>query len=343
MLTMFPTRKLTLAFATVALGSTAMAQNPICDAGGTMQPNGSTYYPAECNGPLATVQLDGTASSGTGTLTFFWSICPEGGIDDPFSPTPVVSLDMTGSCMEECGGIQLTVTDDNGSSTCKTAILITDTLPPVITCPPDVIVAAGDPTDPSATGSATADDMCAGSVPVTYSDVVVGNVITRTWSADDGCGVATCDQTITIEEPPVEEGPGLDIKPTSCPNPIQVNSGGVVPVALTGALDFDVTQVDTSSLLLARDDGVGSPIAPSGSKFPIADTAQPFTGELCDCHTFGGDGYDDLNMKFDKQELVSAFLLAGEANKTYLQLNLTGMLLDGTPFEVSDCIRVQNK
>ena len=339
-----PKQLLALTLAPLALGTGAIAQNPVCDPGGIMQPNGTSYYPAECNGPLATVQLDGTASTGTGTLSFFWSICSEGLIDDPTSPMPTITLDMTGSCLEECGGIILTVTDDNGSSSCQTAVLIQDTLPPVITCPPDVIVAAGDPTDPSATGMATADDQCAGPIPTTWNDAVNGNVITRTWSADDGCGTATCVQTITIEEePPVEEGPGLDIKPTSCPNPINVKSGGVVPVALTGSAGFDVTQVDTSSLLLMRNDGVGSAIAPKSKKFPIADTAQPFTGELCDCHTFGGDGWDDLNMFFDKKALVSAFQLAAEANKTYLQVDLHGLLLDGTAFVVSDCIRVQNK
>jgi hypothetical protein len=186
-------------------------------------------------------------------------------------------------------------------------------------------------------------DACAGVVPVTYLDVVANNVITRTWSADDGCGSASCVQTITIEEPPPEGDPGLDIKPTSCPNPVNVNSKGVIPVALTGAASFDVGEVDRDTLMLVRNDGVGGAVAPVSGRMRISDTATPFEGELCECHGYGADGFDDLNMKFTKVDFVSILQLGGVAHKTEIQLDLHGQLLDGTAFTVSDCIRVLNK
>jgi len=307
---------------------------PICDPG-------KPVYKVECTGPTTSVQLDGTGSTGTGRLTFFWAeSCPNAYFDDPTSPMPILTLEV-GSCFEECGGIKLTVTDSTGSSTCGTAVVVVDTTPPELTCPPNVTVGAGEPTDPDHTGTATASDACAGALAVTWEDEVVENVITRTWSTTDGCFPQTCVQTITIEAG--EEEPGLDIKPTSCPNPINVKSKGVIPVAITGASGFDVGLIDPSSLLLSRHDGVGGSVAPVEGRMRISDTATPFSGELCDCHGYGADGFLDLNMKFVKQDVVSALLLASVPDKTTLQLDLSGKLMDGSPFTVSDCIRVHSK
>ncbi|MCZ6735823.1 MAG: hypothetical protein O7C65_08545, partial [Planctomycetota bacterium] len=71
----------------------------------------------------------------------------------------------------------------------------------------------------------------------------------------------------------------LDIKPSACPNPFNRSSHGVLPVALVGAKDFDVTEVDISSLLLSRADGVGGGVAPNegppGPHSVFADVATP--------------------------------------------------------------------
>jgi hypothetical protein len=40
--------------------------------------------------------------------------------------------------------------------------------------------------------------------------------------------------------------------------------------------------------------------------------------------------------------MASSFALAGVADMSYLTLELTGLLLDGTPFVARDCIRVQH-
>jgi hypothetical protein len=42
----------------------------------------------------------------------------------------------------------------------------------------------------------------------------------------------------------------IDIKPQSFPNPLNVKSKGVLPVAILGTEDFDVSEIDVSSILL---------------------------------------------------------------------------------------------
>jgi hypothetical protein len=317
---------------------------PVCDHGGP--------YVVECNGQSSNAVLDGTGSfdpDGT-PLTFFWfEECPTGAFIDPTSPTPTLVIDMTGSCLRSCF-IQLRVTSGGQTTVCNTTVKIEDTTPPVITCPPDVLnLPPGSPTDPGSTGTATATDTCNPNPIVTHSDVTVPGAngaftITRTWQADDGCFQPTCDQIISVlgTKPP-PGNPGLDMHPTSCPNPLAVqNSNGRVPAALCGADDFDVTEVDFSSLILTRHDGVGTGVAPIASFHVIADTATPFEGTLCDCHTLAGDGTDDLNLKFLRSTMIANFQLINVPNNTYLQVDLSGQLNDGTPFVVSDCIRVLN-
>ncbi|MDX1407885.1 MAG: hypothetical protein R3330_07120, partial [Saprospiraceae bacterium] len=99
-----------------------------------------------------------------------------------------------------------TATDDCGNSTsCVQFITIVDTSDPMISCPEDVTVECGDATDPSATGTATASDIC-GATSVDFADSFspgCGNTgtITRVWTATDDCGNSTsCVQTITIED-----------------------------------------------------------------------------------------------------------------------------------------------
>lgn len=136
----------------------------------------------------------------------------------------------------------------------------------------------------------------------------------------------------------------LDIKPGSCPNSFNRESKGVLPVALVGTDTFDVSQVDIDSLELGRADGVGGSVQPNegppGPHSVIEDVATPFDGELCECHDLDGDGIDDLSMKFRSQDLVEALELDSLPGGGLVELCLTGTLLDGTPFEACDCIRL---
>ena len=137
--------------------------------------------------------------------------------------------------------------------------------------------------------------------------------------------------------------PGLDIKPGSCPNPFNPNSNGVLPVALVGTGAFDVSQVDLSTLLISREDGVGGSVPPNegppGRHSVIEDVASQFRGLLCDCHALTGDGIDDLSMKFRSAELADVLQLT-VPEPDPIKLCVRGNLVDGTAFGACDCIRL---
>jgi hypothetical protein len=100
--------------------------------------------------------------------------------------------------------ILLEVIDKAGASdTNEVTIIVQDTTPPDIICPPDVTLECPADTTQSATGKATATDTC-GAATITHSDLwqpSCGNAgtLTRTWTATDESGnTSTCVQTITV-------------------------------------------------------------------------------------------------------------------------------------------------
>ena len=136
----------------------------------------------------------------------------------------------------------------------------------------------------------------------------------------------------------------LDIKPGSCPNPLNRNSHGMMPAAILGTDVFDAAQIDISSVLISRADGVGGSAAPNegppGPHSVLEDVGTPFDGESCDCHELQGDGVVDLLMHFQTQEVVEALELDDLPPGTFVELTVTGVLLDKTPFAANDCIRL---
>ena len=91
---------------------------PVCNAGGP--------YAAECNGPIASVQLDGTGSYHPHGLTirFRWQIeCGSGWLDDPTSPTPTLYHPMD-ACSIACGRVDLIVLSATGSSTSSAFVCV---------------------------------------------------------------------------------------------------------------------------------------------------------------------------------------------------------------------------
>jgi hypothetical protein len=136
----------------------------------------------------------------------------------------------------------------------------------------------------------------------------------------------------------------LDVKPGSCPNSYNRSNGGVLPLALVGTAEFDVTQIDLSSVRLSRADGVGGEVAPilagHGPGPSVEDVATPFDGALCDCHELQGDGIPDLSLKFRTLNVVAALELEGLDPGETPELAVRGNLADGTPFQGTDCVRL---
>lgn len=121
----------------------------------------------------------------------------------------------------------------------------------------------------------------------------------------------------------------VDIKPGSCPNAVNIKKKGVMTVAVLGSADFDVHDIDASSVQLA---------GKASQKAMIDDVSTPYDGNACGCTDEGGDGYDDLVLKFSSPDFMG--LLAGSSFRQEQTLRLTGFLTDGTPISGSDCVVV---
>jgi hypothetical protein len=98
--------------------------------------NANGPYQHECGGDMTVVPLNGTGSSDPDSdepLDYFWeTTCPDGSFDDPYSPTPILTVRTSGACSVLCG-VVLTVTDNDGQSDSDSAdVTIQDFTPPTI-------------------------------------------------------------------------------------------------------------------------------------------------------------------------------------------------------------------
>ncbi|MFC1968213.1 hypothetical protein ACFLVX_02330 [Chloroflexota bacterium] len=154
----------------------------------------------------------------------------------------------------------------------------------------------------------------------------------------------------TIIEKPVPRP--IDIKPTSCPNPLNLKSKGVLPVAVLGTADFDVTLIDPETLEIGffgpGSDPFDPIVPPDKKKIAVEDVATPYTGELVDCSSCteeGPDGYPDLTLKFDKEDVIEGILerIPNIEDGDCLMLSVRGQHYDGRAFIGSDMVRIINK
>jgi hypothetical protein len=115
----------------------------------------------------------------------------------------------------------------------------TDKVNPDIDCPKDVKVSCTSSLAPSVTGTATATDNYS-AVTITYTDVTVGNKVTRTWKATDAAGnFATCQQTITVGEPfstSLSSVPNSNVYTGEVPTNLYLGYGAQSTTLKTGSL-----------------------------------------------------------------------------------------------------------
>jgi hypothetical protein len=131
----------------------------------------------------------------------------------------------------------------------------------------------------------------------------------------------------------------VDIKPGSWPNPINKRSRGVFTVAICGTEDFDVTTIDPATIEITIE-GLEVGVSPVGWSYE--DAATPYTGEPGGGHDLEGDGYLDLVLKFDTQEVVNTLELC-QYNGEKIPLIISGNLceeFDGTPIQGEDYVRI---
>ncbi|MCC6963509.1 MAG: VCBS repeat-containing protein [candidate division Zixibacteria bacterium] len=151
----------------------------------------------------------------------------------------------------------------------------------------------------------------------------------------------------------------LDIKPGSCPNPLNTRANGpcaraedasetefalekpkpthpqpsraVLPVAILGTENFDVTSIVVSSLTL---EGVPA------LRWGLEDVSSPVVvgAEDCECTESGVDGLLDLTLKFDRSAVIEAL---GEVyDGDIIPVTVSGTLTDGRPLTATDCVLI---
>lgn len=129
----------------------------------------------------------------------------------------------------------------------------------------------------------------------------------------------------------------FDVKPAGWPNPINTKSKGVTPVAILGTEEFDVSTIDVGSIYLDLPEGIASPVS-----YGYEDVTQP-AGTAWECNDTenGADGYMDLTLKFNTQELVEGL---GEVNDgDELVITIKGSTFDGPDLVGDDCILILKK
>jgi trimeric autotransporter adhesin len=130
----------------------------------------------------------------------------------------------------------------------------------------------------------------------------------------------------------------VDILPNSCPNPLSVGMSGMLPVAILGTGDIDVTEIDPETVML---EGVA---ASDWSLMDVATPYEPYVGKPFDqyaCSTFGPDEFVDLVLYFDRVAVGAA--LGPVSDGDVLILQLTGEYTNGTLIVGEDVIRIIDK
>jgi hypothetical protein len=217
-----------------------------------------------------------------------------------------------------------------------------------ISCTVDTCVAGACAHEPS-------DDLCQDGLACNGQETCDPN------SGCEGGDPVLCDPGEVCAEPagvcvPAPEGcfRTLVIKGGACPSPYNPSSSGVLPVDLVGDEDFDVTEIDLSSLELRRCDGIGGaahPLdGPPGPGTEFVDQRSPNDAEVscadgidCACEAEGEngpDGFLDLKLKFNRPEITNALQLDEFSGDDIVVLELSGVTESGESFCARDCIRI---
>jgi len=232
-------------------------------------------------------------------------------------------------------------TDDGGQVGSDDVLVTVNNVAPTVDAGPDATVLSGDSyafsgsfADPGVVdapwsyvvGWGLGADLVGGVYsqhqPITDTRVfcaVGGRTIQMTVTDKDG--LSGSDAAMITVEPKVI---ALDITPGGDPNPVNLRSRGVLPVAILGSATFDVTRVDVSALTLGNRRGPEASVAenPDGSY-------QASTEDV------NSDGVPDLVAKFSVPDLVAN----GDLTEASSSLTVGGLLADGcTVFTGEDAV-----
>jgi hypothetical protein len=152
----------------------------------------------------------------------------------------------------------------------------------------------------------------------------------------------------------------VDIKPRACPNRLDVDSDGVLRVAILGTSNLDVTTIDPKTVtmggvaVLSKQENplmmkkkiklVASKLRHQGWGLEDVGTpCEPFDGKTDpnQCNTLGPDGHLDIVLKFDTQAIADS--LGDVEDKEPITLQLRGQLQDGTEIRGEDVVIIMKK
>jgi hypothetical protein len=146
---------------------------------------------------------------------------------------------------------------------------------------------------------------------------------------DDGDGAVAGSNVVLHEWVDVMLDVFFDIAPGVCPNAVELGMQDLVTVAVVGTEDFDVSDIDVTSLYL-EDAGP--------TRVQYRDVSRPGNGGDCDCSDGGGDGFQDLVLQFRLSEVLTdpSTVLDNERRNW----TLSGSLKAGTSFETINCVLI---
>jgi hypothetical protein len=148
---------------------------------------------------------------------------------------------------------------------------------------------------------------------------------------------ALCPQSAAGD--PQEPAPmqiSVDIRPGLCPNHIRLESPLAIPIAILGAVDFELDLVDPKTVILTSEGNDGE-VKPTG--WAYEDVGTPLVGGLCACHKLRGDGLDDLEFWFSIEDIAVALNLK-QHDGEILPLTLRGEFTTGEKIAGVDCALV---
>jgi len=181
------------------------------------------------------------------------------------------------------------------------------------------------------------------SIKVVLVSVLVYGALIAAIAAEDGKCLA-CGESIQGEATITNYtlSAYADILPGVCPKAFNITGQGLLPIAVLGTNDFDVSTIDPSTINLMREGSAGKIAL---FRWHYGDVAGPSVRdekEPCRCQIAGADGYTDLILEFDIYMIVKLLDLQKIAGENIV-LNLTGDLrgnanTQGSSFGGSDCI-----
>ncbi len=140
-------------------------------------------------------------------------------------------------------------------------------------------------------------------------------------------GTVLVNEQVTANQVVTPMKVSVDVKPGSCPNPLELKDKGVLPVAILGDANLKVSSIDPKSILLSRDGGT---TGAKPTRWSLEDVGSAST-KVCSCGFKAGkdDRKQDLSLKFDTQDVIKK--LGIKKSDGCLKVYVTGTLKSDNP------------